>query len=297
MFKLGVISDEVSQDFQVVVNLASEFHLDSIEIRSVWDKPPQKLNDDDINRMRKLLEATNIKIIGVASPFYKCNIDNPDERKEHINILRNCIKLAKTFDASLIRCFTFWNTGKTEQVWNEILKAYEEPIKIASDEGVTIGIENEASTSVSTAKLLAKFLKDLNSPVVKAIWDPANELYAEGGEWPYPDGYQRIKHLMIHGHIKDGAIDLSTGKMESVPVGEGLVGWKEQFQAYIDDGYEGHLTLETHWRPKAKLSEDLLNRPGGSAFSEAGEEATRICLKNIRDLISELRSLNKHLTI
>lgn len=289
MFKLGVISDEVSQDFQSVVNLASEFSLDSIEIRSVWDKPPQALTDEDVSRMKKGLEATNIIIIGVASPFYKCNIDNPQERKDHINILRSCIKLAKAFDANLVRCFTFWNSGRTEQVWDEILTAYEEPIKIAGDEGVIIGIENEASTSVSTAKLLAKFLEDLNSPIVKGIWDPANELYAEGGEWPYPDAYERVKHLMVHGHIKDGAVNLSSGKMESVPVGEGLIAWKDQFQAYIDEGYEGHLTLETHWRPKLTLSEELLNRPGGSAFSQAGAEATRICLKNIKKLISGLR--------
>ena len=35
MFKIGLIGDEVSQDFQTVVNLSTEFNLDSIEIRSV----------------------------------------------------------------------------------------------------------------------------------------------------------------------------------------------------------------------------------------------------------------------
>ena len=40
MFKLGVINDEVSQDFATVVNFVKEFNLHSIEIRSVWDKLP-----------------------------------------------------------------------------------------------------------------------------------------------------------------------------------------------------------------------------------------------------------------
>ena len=33
MFKLGVINDEVSQDFATVVNFVKEFNLHSIEIR------------------------------------------------------------------------------------------------------------------------------------------------------------------------------------------------------------------------------------------------------------------------
>ena len=39
MFKIGVISDEVSQDFQTVVDFATSFELESIEVRTVWDKP------------------------------------------------------------------------------------------------------------------------------------------------------------------------------------------------------------------------------------------------------------------
>ena len=57
MFKIGVIGDEVSQDFQTVVNVSNEFNLDSIEIRSVWDKAPQELTKNDIDQMKKILEV------------------------------------------------------------------------------------------------------------------------------------------------------------------------------------------------------------------------------------------------
>ena len=55
MFKIGVIGDEVSQDFQTVVNVSNELNLDSIEIRSVWDKAPQELTKNDIDQMKKIL--------------------------------------------------------------------------------------------------------------------------------------------------------------------------------------------------------------------------------------------------
>ena len=291
MFKLGVISDEVSQDFQTVVDVAKEFNLDSIEIRSVWDKPPQDLTEEDIDNMKQILEPTDIKIIGVASPFYKCDIDNAEERKEHLGIFRRCVKLAQAFDAKIIRSFAFWETGRTEELWDEILKSYDEPKRIAEGEGIFIGMENEASTSLATAKLTRRFIDEIGSPNIRAIWDPANEAYPEYGEKPYPDGYNRLKDVMIHAHAKDAGTNPETGEMESVPVGTGIIGWQEQLQGLVDDGYDGHLCLETHWRPTVTLDEDLLNRPGGSAFSEAGEEASRICLKNIFEMMGKLKDV------
>lgn len=290
MFKMAVISDEISQDFQTVVNVAKEYKLDGIEIRSVWDKPPQKLTDSDMLKMKDMLDSAGIAIAGIASPFYKCNIDNEQERNEHIEILKQCIKMAKFFGTNIIRGFTFWNTGRTDEVWNKIIEYYQEPLKIVEGEGIIIGLENEASTSVSTAKLAEKFINEIDSPNLKAIWDPANEVYADGGETPYPDAYNRVKSKMIHCHAKD-AIRNAEGKLEPVPVGTGIINWKGQIKDLLDSGYSGYLSLETHWRPRKVLSEDLLNRPGGSAFSEAGEEASRVCLDNIFGILRELKAI------
>jgi sugar phosphate isomerase/epimerase len=290
MFKLAVISDEISQDFQTVVNVASEYKLNGIEIRSVWDKPPQNITEDDMSTMKSMIDKAGLDIVGIASPFYKCDIDNAQERTNHIQILRKCIKMAKFFDTNIVRGFAFWNTGKTEELWDQILSYYQEPVKIAESEGIIIGLENEASTSLSTAKLTAKFITESDSPNVKGIWDPANEVYAKGGEKPFPDAYNRMKKHIIHCHAKDAGNN-EKGEPESVPVGTGVIDWKGQIKELLDSGYKGYLSLETHWRPKKALSEDLLNRPGGSAFSEAGEEASRICLDNIFGILKELKAI------
>ncbi len=289
MFKIGVIGDEISQDFQTVVNVAQELNLDSIEVRSVWDKPPQGLTEDDINEMKRILDGTGIQIVGIASPFFKCDIDNAEERQEHLGILKRCIEVAKAFDINLIRTFVFWRTDNVEERWDEIIASYDEPLRMATGEGMILGMENEASTSLSTVKLTERFIREIDSPNIRAIWDPANEAHADGGEQPYPNAYDRIKPLMVHAHLKDAGKNPETGELESVEVGEGVIDWQGQLQAFVDDGYEGHLCLETHWRPTLKIDEALLNRPGGTAFSESGEEASRICLKNLFEMIEKLR--------
>jgi len=53
-------------------------------------------------------------------------------------------------------------------------------------------------------------------------------------------------------------------------------------------GYDGYISLETHWRPQA-LPEDVLNQPGGEGFSEAGEYASDLCLRNLTGLLAEAR--------
>ena len=290
MLRLAVISDEVSQDFQTVVDVAVEYKLNGVEIRSVWNKAPQDLSDGDMATMRGILGSAGVEVAGIASPFFKCNIDSEEERREHLEILRKCVEMAHFFGTEIIRGFTFWNTGRTEAIWDRILEYYREPVKIAENEGITIGVENEATTSVATAKLLERFLADVDSASVRAIWDPANEVHAENGETPYPNAYNRVKARMIHCHAKDAARN-SEGEPESVPVGTGVIDWRGQIRELLDSNYEGYLSLETHWRPRRVLSESLVNRPGGSAFSEAGEEASRVCLDNIFGILKELRAV------
>lgn len=290
MFKTSVVGDEVSQDFQRVVSFATEFKLDAIEIRSVWNKPPQALTTRDIDQMKRALDDTDIQIVGIASPFLKCDIDDAKAREEHLGILQACIKLAKAFDTNLIRTFAFWNMDNVEERWNEIISAYDEPVEIAESEGIILGLENEASTSLATAKLTERFIREIDSSNVRVIWDPANEFHAEEwGETPYPDGYERLKRMIVHVHVKDSAKNRETGEVECVAIGEGVIDWQNQLQALVDDGYDGYISLETHWRPTRKLDESSLNRPGGNTFSETGEEASRICMENLSAMIEKLR--------
>ncbi len=164
-------------------------------------------------------------------------------------------------------------------------------MKIAEGEGIIIGVENCASTFMSTAKLTEKFLNEVDSSSLLSVWDPANEVFANSKEMPFPDAYNRLKSKMIHCHAKD-AIHNDKGEIESVPVGTGgVVDWKGQIKELLDSGYGGYLSLETHWRPRKVLSEEMLDRPGGAAFSEAGEEASRVCLDNIFGILKDLGAI------
>ena len=287
MFKLGVMTDEVCQDFEHAVQVCQEYQLQTVEIRSVWDKPPQQLTDSDVARIMRILEPTGMTVSAIASPFYKCDIDDEAACEEHLRILDRCLEIAQRMGANIVRGFTFWNTGHTEEIWGKILERYEKPVQAAADAGAVLAIENEASTSVATAKLLQRFLADVNAPHVRAVWDPANEVFADGGERPYPDAFRRIEKQMVHFHLKDAVRDEESGEPKCVPVGEGVIDWQGQVKALLASDYDGTVSLETHWRP-TELTQEQLDRPGGAAFSESGEYASRVCLDNILRIVKQV---------
>jgi sugar phosphate isomerase/epimerase len=159
---------------------------------------------------------------------------------------------------------------------------------MAEEAGMVLGIENEASTYCATAAETKRFVEEIGSPAVRAVWDPANEVYAEGGITPYPDAWRLVEPHFVHVHVKDAARDPATGEPHVVQVGEGMIDWKGQLVELLGRGYDGYASLETHWRPQA-LSEDVLNRPGGEGFSESGEYASDLCLKNLMGILAEAR--------
>ncbi|MFQ6133007.1 MAG: sugar phosphate isomerase/epimerase family protein [Armatimonadota bacterium] len=301
MFKLAVFTDEVSQELATVIQVCRDYDLDGIEVRSVWDKPPQDLSDDDVARMKDMLGEASLEVCAIASPFFKCDLGNEEHYAEHIGILRRCCAIAHELGTDIVRGFTFWTNDDPISVWPDILANFDEPKRILADQGIRLGIENESSTMVGSARLCAKFLEDVQSDRIGAIWDACNEVYynaehgqpedgayAEGYDAPFPDAYRQVKDRIIHVHIKDAAGQPQARDAKVVRVGEGDIDFPAQFQALIDDGYQGYCSLETHWRP-VELTKEQVDRPGGAAFSESGEMASRLCLDNIKQMLADLR--------
>lgn len=287
MFKLSVITDELSQDLEVAASFAKRFNLDGVEIRSIWGRSPQNLLER-ADEIKRILSKHGLKVSAIASPLFKADIDNEREYKEHIDILKKCVELARKLDAEIIRGFTFWRKGKLQDRINQIVDKYQKPLEIIENEDLILGVENEPSTFTGNGRELATFLSRIESKNIKAIWDPGNDIFDPSGEIPYPDGYRYLRGRIVHVHVKDGVRKGRGGKPEWTPIGEGEVAYREQLKALKEDGYEGYISLETHWRPRRGLSEEKIMRPGGEEFSRDAMEASEICMRNLLQILGSL---------
>jgi sugar phosphate isomerase/epimerase len=207
----SVITDEIDQDFETACDLAVEFNLEAVEIRSVYEHGPFEFSCDDIERMRKILAKKGLKACAISSPFFKCKIDDPGEIREHLEGLRRCMVHAEKLGAALIRGFTFW-AGPEDFDPEAIASRFEEAVKILDERDFTLVLESDPSVRAANAATLTQVIKAINSPRVRGLWDPGNDMWDPCGEVPYPDGYNYIKKYITHVHLKDAT--KKTGKPE-----------------------------------------------------------------------------------
>jgi sugar phosphate isomerase/epimerase len=287
MFTRAVITDEISQDLALAAGMARRFGLDQLEIRTAWDVRIDNMTPPQLDRVREIAGTNGLAVVCLATPFLKCDLGNSAEYEEHLEILSRSIAAARALGARLLRTFTFWKRGDLAPNFDAIVRAYAEPARIAAGEGVILAVENEPACFVGTGEEAAAFLAAVDSPAVKAVWDPGNACWT-GRERAVPDGYERLRPHIAHVHLKDVVLHGLSGEPEATVLGRGDVDIPGQLAALVRDGYTGCTSLETHYRVKAQLSEEAVNRPGGSAFSEGGEEASRLCLEAWNEMMTRL---------
>ena len=279
--RLGVITDEVSQNFREALEFAVEFDLDCVELRSAFEKGPFDYNDVDIKEIKRLSEEYAIPITAISSPMFKCDY-NAENISKHQEKFKKLIEYTSVIGATKIRCFDFF---KNDNITSDmIIDAYQKPYELAEKAGITIAIESEPTTNSQCCKDIAQLVNAFNKHYFKALYDPGNNIYSTD-ENPYPDGFEFIKDVFCHIHIKDAIItpDGAVGEC----VGKGLVDYKGLFKHLHKIGYSGDVMLETHYRIPGteKLNDATLVNPKGSAISDNGYEASCVCMEKLKEII------------
>jgi len=288
--KTAIITDEVSQELDDVLRFAREFNLDGIEIRSLWNKPPHQLSEEQVEEIRKKCAEANLQICGIASPVFKCDIENDGEIEAHREIFKRCLHLAAVWNAPVIRVFTGWRRENNRALFPRIAQAYREHLlPLIKDSDVLLGIENEYSTNVANGEEAMAFLEELASRQVTLVWDPCNILYMPNMTDPFETDYPQVKDRIGHYHVKDARrVEGGEPPAESVALGDGKARLRDTLQALHQNGYRGWVSLETHWRIQEKLGEDVTRSPMGAGFSAGAEPASRECMKRLKSWLEEL---------
>lgn len=277
--RLGVITDEVSQDFAVALDFAKDYGLDCVELRSAYEKGPFDYTEEDILAIKALSDRYGIPVTAISSPMFKCEYSE-ENIKIHTEKFKKLLGFARLLGAKKIRCFDFL---KSESVTREMIKAaYAEAYAAAEAAGVTILIESEPTTNSACCADIAELVRCVDRPYFKALYDPGNNIYATD-EIPYPDGYLAIKDMLGHVHIKDAK--RVNGETVATAVGEGAVDYKSIFGKLKEIGYDGDIMLETHYRIAGEIDEKTLKNPKGSAISDGGYAPSCLCMENLLKLL------------
>ncbi len=284
-FRLAVINDEISQDFDHACSVAAhDFGLEWIELRGMWNKNLTELDDSQLAEAKKILAKYNLRVTDIASPLFKSDWpgappSRQSERRDQFHadfdfkqqdaLLEHCIELAKTFGTDRIRCFDFWRLDDVKPYREAINRKLSEAARRCAKDNLILLLENEMSCNTATGAEAAATLAAVPEPNFMLNWDPGNAATFPGST-PYPAGYGLLpKHRIGHCHAKS-VTRKPDGKWEWAPVGEGVVDWPGQLEALHHDGYHFAVSLETHWR--------------GAGTPEA---STRVSMKGLKDALTK----------
>ena len=259
-FKLGIITDELTTQLDEALDFISSYHLQWCELREFFGKNIMNSPKEDLDRARDLLGKHGIQVSEIASPLFKWNCPRmpakAGEKRDTFSasfteqdaekLLDRSFELARFFGTRMVRIFTYWRVEDPAKAYPYVRDRMAKAAEVAAKAKIILNVENEHSCNVGTGKELGRLLKEVNSPSLRGVWDPGNATML--GEVPYPDGYQAVKGLFPHMHVKDSRKNAETGKLEWAPVGGGTIDFKGQFQALHRDRYQGTMSLETHYK-------------------------------------------------
>jgi sugar phosphate isomerase/epimerase len=283
-FRLAVINDEITQDFEKACQIVSgEFGLGWIELRSMWNKNVTALDAKQIEEARKIVAEHKLRVTDIASPLFKTDWPSAPrssqsetrdqfhadfDAKAQDKLLERCIALARAFDTDRIRCFDYWRLDDPKPYRAAINARLQQAAERCAQEKMILLLENEMSCNTATGEEAAAVLKAIPNKNFMLNWDPGNA--AAIGSTPFPAGYDFLpKDRIGHCHCKD-VVRKPDHTYDWAPVGSGIVDWTGQLRAMREDGFRYGLSLETHW--------------GGAGTPEA---STRISMDGLKKTLAK----------
>jgi L-ribulose-5-phosphate 3-epimerase len=282
LFPIAAITDEFSPDISAAVNSMSEIGMAAAELRMVFGKNIIDLSDEELARAMEIVTGKGLKIISIASPLLKCVLPNAPEIdsrfqqdifaskhtfEDQPRLTDRAFEIAKRAGARIVRVFSYWRTVEPEKCFDRVAMALRALAEKAAKHGLIVGLENEHACNIATAAETARVLVAVDHPNLQVVWDPCNALVS--GESPFPEGYRRLPvKRIVHVHAKDCFVN--DHKPTFGPLGECGIDWRGQIRALVADGYNGYISLETHW-------------PGPGGDKHAGSV---ICGRNLKALVA-----------
>jgi sugar phosphate isomerase/epimerase len=258
-FKVAVISDEISPDFDHACHVvAQEFGLSWIELRSMWGKSLMDLSPDQVGDVQKILSKYRLQVTDIASPLFKTDWPGAPRSqysskgdmhaaaeatfKQQDEVLEKSIALAKTFNTNKVRCFDFWRIDDIAPY----RAAIDDKLRTASDragkQGIVLVLENEFECNTATGREAARTLNAILSQHLALNWDPGNAVM-RGELDAFPAAWETLpKNRIHHCHVKN-AIKNDAGKIVWSPVAKGYIDWTAQFRALKQAGYRDAVSL------------------------------------------------------
>jgi L-ribulose-5-phosphate 3-epimerase len=238
--RLSVVTDEIDEDLARALDVCSDLGITVVEIRSVDGKNIVEHTTKSIAGIQRMLSDQGVRVCAIAAPFLKCEA-NSDLDLAWRDFERS-IRTARKLGAPIVRAFSFWRADDPRSVFPKLIPILRSAASVATGAGLRLAIENEHSCNVATGDEAAAIVRACRPASLGVIWDPANEARYSPAAASGVAGYIAVREQVAHVHMKD--VDAAGNWIR---VGAGIVDHRALLTALRRDGYEGCVSVETHY--------------------------------------------------
>ncbi|MEF3301546.1 sugar phosphate isomerase/epimerase family protein [Paenibacillus sp. GYB003] len=264
--KIGVIVDSFGIGVREGLKKAKEVGAEGVQIYAVsGEMDPAHLTAADRRELKSYIESLGLEISALCGDLGGHGFQDKSANAAKVEKSKRILDLAKDLGTNIVTTHIgIVPQDPNSEVFETMQKACEELSQYASSMEGYFAIETGPETSAH----LKSFLDTLSSKGVSVNFDPANMVMVTGDD-PV-QGVHTLKDYIVHTHVKDGIrfkeVDpreiygalgyepMDHGKIaemvrsgeifKEVPLGEGKVDFDAYFQALVDIGYKGYLTIE-----------------------------------------------------
>ena len=253
--KISINTDAISQDFETAVLLGVEWGIEYFELKRLYGRRIPDINGDEVRLVERVLVENEVRLSSLAPGLFKIPLDKELISNEVGVKFDQTVALANRLKTTAIVIFGFIRDDhhREEDALNQIIDVFGPLAARAEREGLTLFIENDRGLWGESPASVFHILKGVNSPSLKLNWDPGN-LIGAFPEAPYPTGYDLVREYVGHVHVKDAKVSQDARKFTHAMMGHGDVGWVDQFERLIRDGYDGYCVIEPHFGSRVSSS-------------------------------------------
>lgn len=275
MFTYSAFADEISPDLNMQIDVLKRYNINHIEARGINGKNISDYTVPEIKEVKKVLDDNGFHISALGSPIGKIQIT--DDFAPELDKFKNTLDLSAELGTKYIRMFSFFmDTARAAEYRDEVLERWTKYLAAAKDYPVMLLHENEKGIYGDTAARCYDLLTTLNSPQLRATFDPAN--FVQCGEDTLK-AYDLLKDFVEYMHIKDAT--MATG--EVVPAGYGDGNVKAILDALKAKNWSGFLSFEPHLADFAGFSD--LEEHAEKKEKRSGEETFDIAYQALVKLV------------
>ncbi|WP_436931544.1 sugar phosphate isomerase/epimerase family protein [Halosimplex halobium] len=264
-------ADEIADDLDEQLSTLESLDISHLDLRGVWNENALDLSEDRLDDLEATLDDRGFSVTSIGSPIGKIGIE--DDFDPHLERLERALELANRFETDRVRVFSYYIPDGDDPADHreEVLRRTRAAVEKAESAGVTLALENEKDIYGDTPGRMRDLLTTVDSPHLRAVFDPAN--YLEIGARPYPDALLQVVEYVDQVHVKDAEFG-ERGEIRPAGEGDGRIG--ETVAALRDRGFDGPLSLEPHLAF------------AGSAYGYSGPEGFEAAAEALKDELDEV---------